>query len=646
MAQKIRIAKEPTVAGMAVRGAFRFLSGRPLYDGENRTDATWTHRGTESYGIHRASWWHYQTKTLRVGVRVGTAASAVGVGYGLLTAPEMTVSGLHNGAVGVGTLAAGAVSYKATDKALAYRHDHDYVMPLHRVLVKALDLPRGTRPRHYLDVPRDFHTITGDTIKVVVPVGKELSGDVRKLVEVACREKLAMQETRFSWHTSGADRYVVATQLPRPPERAEFAEDYVRAAVESASPDTPVIGISHTGKVVAHSIDSDAPHMLFVMGTNSGKSVMLRSISAQLMHHGAEIIMLDYKQGSQAYMRRIKGIRYAREISAIHKALVEFGEEAAERRTLTAKWIDEGGDPDGKEGNPYITHRLCLFFEEINSTRKELKKYWKRVRDKKTDDEESPAIAAFEAALNMGRSEKVHVFAVGQDGREPEIGPRINYGVKVFAKYDKKTWNLLADAGTPPKTSSTRGRVQVVYHGETTETQGLWFTSNEAYEWATTGIGRTASAPDPAFPEAEIARPLPREELSAPDAPQDASHAHAHTSGTHPLPGDRAAEPHAPGREREQPPADGELPPNVVPINRRPAAAQTPEPEPVELVNMRQASQDKGRGIIPMNHEAIRRAKADDPEFPDPEGKIKGNGVWKPETLQAWHRNRVRTANK
>lgn len=317
---------------------------------------------------------------------------------------------------------------------------------------------------------------------------------------------------------------------------------------------------------------------------------------------------------------------------------------------MTARWIDSGGDPEDKDpakrSCPDITHRLCVFFEEINTTIPELKKYWDRIRDKEHDPKESPALTAYFQALNMGRSEKVHFFSVGQSGKEQEIGPRNNYGLRILGSYDKKTWNLIAEAGTAPKKSGEKGRVQVVSNGETQETQVIFFSNEQAIEWATSGRGRTASQPAASAPDAEIARPLPGEDAPALDTAGAASHTHAHTPTGAGAPWENAPQAHAaPGRE-----TPGALPPNVLPFRRAdddPADDDPADrPAPVELLNMAQASVDKGRGVIPMNHDAIRQARRSDPEFPEPDGKVGGNAGWKPETFVRWYNNRPRTANK
>src|SRR5690606_26597071 len=120
-----------TVAGILARGTYRFLTGRPLADGELRTDATWTHRGTRALTARRPSKWHYLTKTERVAVRLAGAGGVTATGYGMLTDPAATTEILHVGGVSVGSAAAFGLAYKATDAALHLRHWHDWVWPLH-----------------------------------------------------------------------------------------------------------------------------------------------------------------------------------------------------------------------------------------------------------------------------------------------------------------------------------------------------------------------------------------------------------------------------------------------------------------------------------------------------------------------------------
>ena len=124
-------------------------------------------------------------------------------------------------------------------------------------------------------------------------------------------------------------------QLRTGPARARASpcsrDATVRELVERAKPSAPLIGLAVGDRPVAFDLDTEAPHLLLSAGTGGAKSSTIRTIAAQLMHHGAICWVIDLKRHSQPWLRGLPGVRYIRDAEDIHNAFIELAAEGERR---------------------------------------------------------------------------------------------------------------------------------------------------------------------------------------------------------------------------------------------------------------------------------------------------------------------------
>ncbi|MCX4429420.1 hypothetical protein [Streptomyces mirabilis] len=144
----------------------------------------------------------------------------------------------------------------------------------------------------------------------------------------------------------------------RPPKKASFKDAKVRELVTKAPESAPVIGIGTSGRTVSVDLDAESPHILVNASTGGGKSVTLRCITCQMLHHAAQAYVLDYKRISHPWARGIPAVTYCADI---HDALIELGWEGR-RRVRVADELGIDADPGA------IGPRLLILLEEVNAT--------------------------------------------------------------------------------------------------------------------------------------------------------------------------------------------------------------------------------------------------------------------------------------
>lgn len=467
--------------------AWRFGSGAPM-DGQPRTDATWTHRGTrtEREDGRQAHRWDYLARLERAGYRWAGAAGVAGTGYAYSQDPTVTLECLQVGSFGAGTAASAWVGYRLMDGAVTWRHQRDWVWPLHVALREKLGYPEGTKPDRYIHVPVNYTEITGDAIRIDLPADFAGEDTIKSAVKTTLTNKLALQDVTFSWQTEGKNHHVLVKQSPRPPSKVLFSDSEIQKLIESMPESAPLIGLSHRNKAVSVDLDAESPHVLVSAGTGGGKSVILRAIFAQLLRNGAIGAVLDRKRHSHKWVRGLQGVGYFREIEDIHDALIALGEEGERRNRIVDEW--DGDDKDAPVGP-----RQAILLEEANATIGKLKRYWTKIRDPKTDPKESPALDALGEILFMGRAVKMHVLMVAQSATANALGGpemRENFATRILARYTRNAWNMLVPEVQPsPKSTRHVGRAQVVLGGVAHETQIVFFTPEEARAWSE--LGRT-----------------------------------------------------------------------------------------------------------------------------------------------------------
>jgi hypothetical protein len=505
--------------------------------------------------------------------RYAINGSAVGAVAGYLAYPQETQYALLS-AGSLGTIGAG---YFLTDWALSFPHRWKWVYPLHETLKGPLALGDEVRAGRYIKIHRNYAK-REEVGKIMLPA--HFTGVDLKTVEVIVKHKLGLSDASVSFHLAGRRPHVIIRQTPRPPGKVLFGDfiDKVTASAESA----PLIGVGPQARHVQVDLDAESPHILVSASTGGGKSVITRGMSAQMLHNGAQLVVLDFKRHSHKWARGLPQVDYCRDIHEIHETLIALGREG-HRRNLA---VD---DHEG-EGEPDVGPRMAILLEEANATISKLKRHWTAIRKTRADDygpadpKESPAIDALREILFMGRAVKMHVLLVAQSATAAALGgPEVRecFATRILARYTVNAWRMLVPEVHPvPRSTRHVGRAQVVLGGVATETQVIFFSDAQARDWASSGV----VAPPP-----DLSRDIARE---------------------------------APTRE----------------YGRDSHASVTPMVPSLTLIKGEKTmslAEASRLGIVPMKPDALRQAKRRDPEFPAGD-----EGRWTAAELQRWFRNR------
>lgn len=300
-----------------------------------------------------------------------------------------------------------------------------------------------------------------------------LSEGQEKDIASIVRDKLPLGDLHASWRYIGRRSTCTWRVRSRPPTHVGLAE--LNAAFP-AMPDWEFfLGLDHRGQRVTISLEDDSPHVCCSAGSGAGKSVLAQALAVQVLHRGGQVVILDRK-GSHRWARGVPGVEYCTQPDQMHKALLRLA-AMADARNLEAFEREDGFD---------VGARHLVIAEELNATLGELRDHWTDIRER-GDKAVSPAVKAFKRLLFMGRSAKVHVFAVAQMLTANTVGgpeARENFGVRCLARYTRNNWQMLAPEAAMPRASRTRGRWQVVVAGIARETQVVYLTAAQARAFA------------------------------------------------------------------------------------------------------------------------------------------------------------------
>lgn len=539
----------------------------------------------------------------RIALRSGQAAARVTLAAGFIAAIYVRSGATHG--TGIWTVStwgvAGAVILAAVTVLVAkvavqwslWRH---YVQPLHWAVADAagwhLDM-RWWQVRRYIRVRPGLATHLEGVVIVCGPTFK-VGTDAEKNVIKIVTAKLGLGDVSVGWKREGIHRYVQFLAQEPVPEKVPFRKPEVRELIEKESTAGKVLlGFTRGGQPVWLDLDRVAPHVLMSAGTGGGKTAALVAIIAQLMWHGADVVVLDFKRISHLWLRDLAGVRYARSIEEIHDTAVWLGGEVDRR---TKAW-DPVTFEQREAGQGPSFPRLVVVCEEMSSTMDYLREHWNDVKERGASPR-SPAVKGLAKVLNMGREVQMNTLTVAQRAEANAVGNgamRENYPCKMLIdRYSKQTWNILAPECEYRPGISHAGRAQVCIGADATETQLLWMTQQEAQRWVVDKRGMQ-----------------PRQQ------PADAAvEAVAH-------------------------PADVPSPGEMVRDCRATATV-----EPPRLVTLWEASRDKNkdRPIVPLTAGALRKERERHPgEFPARVRERRpGVDEFNPDDLRRWYENKVR----
>lgn len=305
-----------------------------------------------------------------------------------------------------------------------------------------------------------------------------LTAEQRLLVSSIINSKIPVADLVESWHQVGPRVRARWTVRKRPPAfvgHEDFAE-----IVDKLKEWEFYVGKTTDGQVFTFSLKDDSPHAAVSAGSGAGKSELAKTIAVQVLRRGGRVLILDRK-GSHRWALGLPGVDYCTKPAQMHEALIRAAALANERNDL-ALHEDEDWDPGPR------TFVIC---EEMNATIGQLANYWVDVREK-GDPKRSPAVAALNELLFMGRSAKHNVLAVAQMLTARAIGgpeARENFGIRFLARYTKNAWKMLVPECAMPRASRTLGRWQVVIGGTATEVQVAYLPTKYARALANPGDG-------------------------------------------------------------------------------------------------------------------------------------------------------------
>lgn len=495
-----RQAKKPTdwhTVGRRLAVGWRAVSGDTL-DGRPRTDRTWTHRGTplttrrdDGRAPHS---WDYLSRLEVAGLRAFGGFIVGGTGYAAVVEPAETLQSLQVSGLAAACSAASWAGFRGMDGMVTWKHRKEWLWPLHVVLRDILHLPEGTRPSDYLSVPAGYQDMDGNVIRVDLPgnwSNREQAQEVARLVIT----KLGLQDVKPSVKLTGGSHHIVFVQSPRAPRAVMFADKEIRARVEKAGGSAPFLGLSHRDVAVSIDLDDESPHLMFSAAPGAGKSVLARALASQVLHHGGITIIIDFKKTSHTWAFGLPNVMYIRSVQDAHDVLVALAREGDRRMAVSEENVYRGM----REESPLpMGPRILLIVEEANTMRKRLSKWWSKNKPEGDKSKESPAVEALGESLFMGRSQRMHVFMVGQSLTAQTVGGpemREAFTARILARYTQNAWRMLVPEVSPiPKASRHSGRVQVVLAGTAHETQVIFMTDAEAREWALSGTVTKAPA--------------------------------------------------------------------------------------------------------------------------------------------------------
>ncbi|MFZ3491734.1 helicase HerA domain-containing protein [Streptomyces sp. 5.8] len=261
------------------------------------------------------------------------------------------------------------------------------------------------------------------------------------------------------------------TQKNTIPQQLRLTDPGVREQLEALPASQVLIGLGTDQQPVCIDLDIDSPHVLVCSGTGGGTSTVLRTLTAQLLHHGGNALILDTKRISQAWASGLPGVTYCRDIADIHDALLGLLAELQHR----IRHADKHGDTEDLP-------RVTVVLESADHTLRQLARHWDKVRQH-GEPKTSPAVAAYEEILFAGRAARIHILA-GAQSHSAALG-REQFSTVLLGRVTTRTWSQAAPQITPvPKSSTHPGRFHTVQRSTAHPTQVLLMSETEAAAWA------------------------------------------------------------------------------------------------------------------------------------------------------------------
>jgi hypothetical protein len=458
------------LAGIAIMMWRYWVTGAPVYGrADNATfwhDATADHRGRPYEKLTRARWRRVARRWALAGVPLALCAMAcvawlarqVGATATWAHAPWRAIVVTYVALAALGVTA--WVAWRATVYVRTYTVRRQFIRPAAETLCRTLGVSVSRRqlmglvalPAGYPD-----RCDPGTPVRVFMPANVALDDKARERIAAVVGVRLGLRNATGAWTLATARAYVDLLPQALPPATLELAQ--IQGAMLAAEPDRPILGVAQGGAPVALDYTNDSPHVLISAAAGAGKSTLLKVLAMQRLRHDAGAIFIDVKKWS--HLKWVRGLPassalYFTEIPEIHDALCAVLDELMRRRS-----IDD-------EEELETLRILDIYVEEQNTLLPMLGDYWRERRAQAVSDARasedpdeiaaanglgrlSPAIQALRYGVNMGREFRVHFHSIAQSMSANAAGgrdTRESYRTRLLARYDRKTWRMLAD-GTP-----------------------------------------------------------------------------------------------------------------------------------------------------------------------------------------------------
>jgi hypothetical protein len=167
------------------------------------------------------------------------------------------------------------------------------VWPVQSALMAAFHDLEDWHRRPMLTVPRDYKDPSTAGVVFWLPPWWHATAEVRKTVVSIISPRLGIEEPVATWQTAGIHPKVIIKPCKRVPAQVLFAE--LRDLIEAARDTGPVLGLGLGGQLVTADLEDASPHILVSAGSGGGKSALTRLIGCQALHHGAHVVICDFK---------------------------------------------------------------------------------------------------------------------------------------------------------------------------------------------------------------------------------------------------------------------------------------------------------------------------------------------------------------
>lgn len=325
-------------------------------------------------------------------------------------------------------------------------------------------------------------------MEILLPQKFSATEAKKKALLQGIKPKLGMMELREQWMLQGRHPRLLLSAPPAPPSIAPFSQ--YRLLLEQSEEYRPFLGVAASGELLAAEMIGDSPHLAFSAGSGAGKSMLMRSLVAQMLSWGWCVVILDWKRESHEWARGLDGVRYASTPEEIHDMCIRVGEEVEERKEM-------------EEEQRATLPRIFVVREEWNMTAALLAEYWAALRasaepeERRTMPTRSPALSAIMKLDFAGRSFGMfdgliaqrmsnRVFNGNTDIRE-------NFGIRLLARYTVQTWKMLVPHLKYLPKPTQVGRWVVSVNDEATYIQAILISAEEARELARSGRPNPAS---------------------------------------------------------------------------------------------------------------------------------------------------------